>query len=151
MPTDLKSILPGLLPRAISWVERQSEQILESGLSLSDEELRLAAAVGVAHPEKVRIQLVPRLPLPGDPELRALALETGLLGSGAIGVTFGHGIYICDGHRTNRVVSHECRHVYQYESAGSIGAFLSVYLEQIATVGYHDAPLEVDARAHEIS
>ena len=150
MPIDLKSMLPDLLPGAISWVERQSQQILDSGVPLSDDELRLATAVGVAHPEKIRIQVVPRLPLPDDPELRSIALDTGLLGPGAIGVTFGYGIYLCAGQKTDRVVSHECRHVHQYETAGSIGAFLSVYLEQIATVGYHDAPLEVDARAHEI-
>ena len=150
MPVDLKSVLPNLLPAAIGWVEQQSEQILENGSPLGDKELRLASAVGVAHPEKIRIQIVPGLPLPDDPELRAVAFETGLLGPDAIGVTFGYGIYLCNGHKTDRVVSHECRHVHQYEAAGSIGAFLSVYLEQIATVGYHDAPLEVDARAHEI-
>ena len=77
-------------------------------------------------------------------------METGLLGPEMIGVTFGYGVYICDGHISNRLISHECRHVYQYEVAGSIGAFLQVYLQQIATVGYHDAPLEVDARQHEI-
>ena len=81
---------------------------------------------------------------------RAVALETGLLGEGMIGVTFGYGIYVCEGHVDNRLISHECRHVYQYESAGSIESFLPVYLHQIATIGYNNAPLEVDARAHEL-
>jgi hypothetical protein len=66
------------------------------------------------------------------------------------GVTFGYGIYICDGQVSNRLISHECRHVYQYEAAGSIAAFLPIYLHQIATVGYDDAPYEIDAREHEI-
>lgn len=47
-------------------------------------------------------------------------------------------------------VSHELRHVHQYEQHGSIAAFLRVYLRQIVEVGYANAPLEADARAHEI-
>jgi hypothetical protein len=37
----------------------------------------------------------------------------------------------------------------QYETAGSIAALLAVYLEQIATVGYDNAPFELDAVRHE--
>jgi len=48
-----------------------------------------------------------------------------------------------------RYLAHECRHVYQYEAVGSIAAFLAVYLEQIAKVGYWDAPFQQDARSHE--
>ena len=82
--------------------------------------------------------------------LRQVALETGLLGPGSIGLTLGHSIFIVRGHMSPRLLSHECRHVHQYEIYGSIAAFLPVYLEQIATVGYLGAPLERDARAHEI-
>ena len=48
-----------------------------------------------------------------------------------------------------RELSHEFRHVYQYEAAGSIAAFLPVYLQQIVAFGYANAPFEADARAHE--
>jgi len=41
--------------------------------------------------------------------------------------------------------------VYQYEQHGSIAAFLPVYLSQVLEVGYQDAPLERDARAHELA
>ena len=150
MPSELQALLPILLPKAIEWVNSQSENILESGSPLNDSGLSLARAVGVARPENIRILVVTKLPLPSDPDLQRVALETGLLGPEMIGVTFGYGIYVCDGHISNRLISHECRHVYQYEVAGSIAAFLPVYLQQIATVGYHDAPLEIDARQHEI-
>jgi hypothetical protein len=66
-----------------------------------------------------------------------------------VGLTLGDGVYVCHGHGTVRLLSHEFRHVYQYEQAGSIGAFLPVYLQQIVTFGYNNAPLEVDARTHE--
>ena len=150
MSPTLESMLPALMPDAIAWVEKQSALILESGSPLTDEGLALAKAVGVSRPEKIRISVVPRLPLPTDPTLQAVAIQTGLLGEGMIGVTFGYGIYVCDGHISNQLISHECRHVYQYEVEGSIDAFLPIYLHQIATVGYANAPYEIDARAHEI-
>ena len=96
------------------------------------------------------MSIVSELPLPDDPELRGVALQIGLLGPEMVGLTLGHGIYICEGHVSNRLISHECRYVYQYETAGSIKDFLPVYLQQIALSGYHDAPFEVDARDHEI-
>lgn len=150
MPIDLEALLPSLLPRAVDWVNAQSALVLGSGSPLSDDEFQLAKAVGVACPGKIRIKAVQSLPLPDDPEMRRVAIETGLLGPEMIGVTFGYGIFVRDGCVTNRLISHECRHVYQYEQAGSIEAFLPEYLRQIATVGYHDAPFEIDARRHEL-
>jgi hypothetical protein len=90
------------------------------------------------------------IPVPEDPDLREAALATGMLGPNTVGLTLGYGIYIVQGHGTNRLVSHECRHVYQYERAGSIKAFLPQYLGQIAEFGYEAAPFEADARAHEL-
>ncbi|HVP34209.1 MAG TPA: hypothetical protein VMT09_11245 [Steroidobacteraceae bacterium] len=142
----LLAALPRLLPKAIAWVEGQEQQILAHGRALSVGELALARAVQVARPELIRLSLVARLPLPEDPELQAASLATGLLGPGMAGVTFGHGIYVVSDQVTPRLLSHECRHVHQYETAGSIAAFLPVYLEQILRVGYGACPLEVDAR-----
>lgn len=149
MNVNLAAILPQLLPRAIDWAEARSDEILRTGEPLSDLGVRLAQSVGVVCPEKVRISSVTALPLPDDPELQSVALDVGLLGSGMVGLTLGYGIYICEGHFSNRLVSHECRHVYQYETAGSIRDFLPRYLQQIAEVGYENAPFEVDARNHE--
>jgi hypothetical protein len=92
-----------------------------------------------------------RLPTPEDPILQAAATQAGLLGPGMVGLTLGYSIFICKGHRTRRLVSHELRHVHQYEQHGSIAAFLPVYLSQVLEVGYQNAPLERDARAHEVS
>jgi hypothetical protein len=146
---DLATELPKLLPGAIAWAEARSNEILASGETLTDTGLRIARSVGVTHPERIRILEVAQMPLPDDPQLRFAALQTGLLGPNIAGLTLGHGIYIVRGHGSNRLVSHECRHVFQYETAGSIAVFLPVYLQQIAVVGYEHAPLEIDARAHE--
>ncbi len=151
MPIDLLSVLPILLPRAVDWANARSSEILATGEPLTETGLKLAAAVGVADAAKVRVSTVSSLPLPEDPDLRAVALETGLLGPDMIGLTLGYGIYVCDGRIDNRLISHECRHVYQYEAAGSIENFLPVYLRQIAVHGYQNAPFEIDAREHEIN
>jgi hypothetical protein len=146
---DLAAALPRLLPKAIAWAEARATEITTSGAPLTDLELRLAHFVGVQQPERVRILEVHEIPKPEDPELLQAIAATGLIGPHTIGLTLGYGIYIMAGHATNRLVSHECRHVYQYEVAGSIRNFLPTYLAQIASVGYAAAPLEIDARAHE--
>jgi hypothetical protein len=106
--------------------------------------------VGVLHPELIRVKLVDRLPLPEEPMLRQAAIETGLLGPNMVGLTLGYSIFLVHGHDNVRLISHECRHVYQYETLGAIDRFMPVYLQQIVDYGYQSAPLEVDARAHEI-
>ena len=149
MTEDPAALLARILPKAIAWAEARSAQILAAGVPLSDFERRLAHLAGVYRPELVRVSEVHAVPVPDDPELREAALRAGMLGPGTVGLTLGYGIYILQGYRSNRLVSHECRHVYQYEAAGSIGAFLPRYLEQVLSVGYEAAPFEVDARQHE--
>lgn len=149
MTFDLRAALPYLAPKAIAWAETQSSQIAHLGQPLNDTLTSVARSVGVLHPEKIRITEVDSLPLPDDPDLKQAALATGLLGSNMVGLTLGYGIYVCRGRGTIQLLSHEFRHVYQYEKAGSIAAFLPVYLQQIVSVGYNSAPFEVDARAHE--
>jgi hypothetical protein len=148
MVFDLQSVLPKLLAPAVAWAELQSRQVQQEGEGLSPANLVLAKRVGVKQPHQVRIKIVDQLPLPAEPFLRQDALQTGLLGPG--GLTLGHSILVVHGHLGPRLLSHELRHVYQYEAHGSIAGFLPVYLEQIATVGYHDAPFEEDARTHEV-
>jgi len=48
------------------------------------------------------------------------------------------------------LLSHECRHAHQVESAGGLDVFLPKYLTQIADFTYDKAPYELDARAHEL-
>jgi hypothetical protein len=142
--------MPRLLPRAIDWAEEQSALICRTGAPLDNNGMGLARAVGVARPEDVRITVVKRVPPPVDPELRIAVVGLGLLGPTMIGITFGHGIYLISGAESDRLISHECRHVHQYEQAGSIASFVTAYVDQLVRFGNFDAPLEVDARAHEI-
>ena len=148
---DLLDQLPKLLPGAITWAEARANKAAEVGSPLTPDEQSIARTVGVTKPELVRIEMVDdRLPVPDDPVLRAAAIQAGLLGPGMVGLTLGHSIFICRGHKTCRLVSHELRHVYQYEQHGSIAAFLPVYLAQVLQAGYQNAEFERDARAHEL-
>ena len=125
--------------------------MVTNGIALNEAGLLIAARVGVEQPNRVRIRLVDQLPLPDDPELREAALQAGLLGPNMVGLTLGYSILICDGHMSWRLLSHECRHVFQYERGGSIAVFLPRYLRSIVALGYEDSPSEQDARAHELA
>ena len=146
---NLRDVLPLLLPGAIAWAESRSLEVSQQGSALNEDGIAIAGQVGVQRPELVRIALVDSLPLPEEANLKAAALQTGLLGPGMVGLTLGYSVFICHGHQTRRLLSHELRHVYQYEAHGSIAEFLPVYLQQIADVGYANAPFEIDARGHE--
>jgi len=147
---DLATVLPQLLPDAVAWVQATEAEALQSGRPLTPVETALALKVGVAHADLVRIKLVSQLPQPTEPPLLlAAANQTGLLGPQMAAVTFGHAIFVRHGLLDLRLTAHELRHVYQYEQAGSVGAFLAIYLQQIVTVGYDRSAYEIDARNHE--
>lgn len=147
---DLRSALPYLLDLAIKWAESKASEVRHKGCPLEHNDLRIAVKVGVRRPDLIRTLIVDELPLPDHPRLRDAALHTGLLGPTMIGLTLGYSILVVHGNFNSRLLAHECRHVHQYESYGSIAEFPPVYLEQIASVGYYNAPLEQDARAHEL-
>jgi hypothetical protein len=146
---DLQAALPLLLPKAIAWAEEEAAAVASTGQSLSSAGEDLARNVGVVRPDLIRVALVDLLPTPSDPALHAAAVQTGLLGPHMAGLTLGHSVFVRRDQNTWRLLSHEFRHVYQYEQAGSIAAFLPVYLQQIVQFGYANCPLEMDARAHE--
>lgn len=141
--------LSGWLPRAVAWAEIAAAEICRQGVALNAAGRTLARQVGVLHPERIRVWVQPALPMPDDAELAEAARRHGFFGPGMIGLTLGYGIFLAQGQVASRLLAHEFRHVQQYEQAGSIAAFLTAYLEQIDRLGYDQAPLEQDARAHE--
>jgi hypothetical protein len=150
MNHNLAAMLPSLLPAAIEWAERSAKDISDTGLPLNEFGSSLARRVGVADPVRVRIKFVDVIPVPDDPSLQAAIQLGGFLGPNTAGLTLGHSIYIRNGTESTRLVSHELRHVCQYEQAGSIALYLPGYLQQVVQFGYEGAPYEVDARANEI-
>jgi len=148
---DLKNQLPIILPLAIVWAENVHALIQNSGAALNEGERKIAQRVGVANPEKIRVIESDLVPQPDHPVLKEASLQTGMLSPATNGLTLGYSIFIKSGRKSTRLLSHECRHVHQYESYQSIAGFLAEYLQQIIDFGYYDAPLEIDARRNEIS
>ena len=149
-PIDLRAALPLLLPAAIKWAEARGREAAATGVALTEAQADIARRVGVQRPELIHVMVVDTVPLPEDPSLRDAALQTGLLGPHMAALTLGYSVFVVRGHESLRLLSHEFRHVHQYEAQGSIAAFLPVYLQQIVEVGYDNAPSELDALAHEI-
>ncbi|HEV7912323.1 MAG TPA: hypothetical protein VGP22_01040 [Albitalea sp.] len=139
--------LPLFTPLVNAWAIRQRSRVLQRGTPLSQAQQRLAAEVGVAEPGRIRLAVVPRVPIPGGPVVEQVAKRIGLPGPDVDGLTLGHAIFIRAGSLTPRLLAHECRHVQQCEALGSLRAFVAAYLRQVARHGYHAAPFEADARA----
>ena len=151
MPLDLEAQLPILIPRATEWAIRLAAEASATGTYLDPQLVDIARRVGVRHPERIRLRVVDKVPLPTDPMLAQAARQAGLAGEGMVGITLGNVVFVRSGHETDvRLLSHEFRHVAQYESSGGIAGFLEVHLRHLAAFGYEDAPFEIDARAHEI-
>jgi hypothetical protein len=145
-----ESVLKLLLPLACAWAEGQEAVILREGVPLSPSLLADARAVGIAHPERVRLRVVDQMPLPAHPLLREAAESTGLFSPLVAGLTLRYGIFIradCWGER--RLVVHELAHVAQYERLGGFRSFLEKYLHECITPGYPFGPLEQDAKRME--
>ena len=150
MSQNLLARLPQLLPHALAWAAAVEIMGLKTGKPLAVSQKADASDVGVSDTERIRLCLVDAMPAIPNPKLAAAAKEAGLLGPGALGLTLGHAVFILRPYAGERhLLRHELRHVAQTERAGGLAAFLSLYLEQVARLGYAQAPLEIDARQHE--
>lgn len=135
-----------LLSLAGTWAEDQELAILRDGAALSPAQITDARNIGVAHPERVRLLKVPRIPLPEQPDLLAAAEATGLISEHTAGLTLRYGIFIrADCWSDRPLVFHELVHTLQYERLGGFAPFLRQYLFECLTIGYPEAPLEQEA------
>lgn len=145
---SIDALLAEIVPKAIAWAKDQSEGVLASGLPLNQDVVKLARRVGVLEPERVRIAWVGQLPVPSDPVFQPLLDRTGI--AGMAGLTLGHAIFLVPARTDSGLLAHELRHVHQYEQLGGIDGFMPVYLDEVARLGYDNAPLEIDARNYEL-
>jgi len=139
-----------LLPLALRWAEKLEKRVVAEGEPLNAIGVRMARSVGVERPELIRLLEVEEIPMPAGPMLREMTREIGVLSPRTIGIAVGRSILLKKGRMYERLLLHEFRHVYQFEAAGSLEAYLEKYLQQVAAFGYRNAPLEIDARKHEV-
>jgi hypothetical protein len=144
--SNLLAQLTTLLPLAAKWVEEQEATILANGTPLTSQALADGKAVGVAHPEKIRVIYGPSMPVPADPFLLQVGKEIGLIGPNITGMSFRYGIFLRnDGRHDRRLLAHECAHTAQYERLGGILQFLTQYGQECLSLGYPGSPLEQEA------
>jgi len=137
-----------LLPLAAQWAVEQERRVLCLGVPLSKKELADAKAIGVRNPERVRLLCVDSIPMPVHPMLQAAASSLHFLTGSPRGLALEYGIFVRTDHwRDRALIAHELAHTAQYQRLGGILPFLQTYIAQCATVGYANAPLELEATA----
>jgi hypothetical protein len=135
-----------LLPAACAWAEEQESIISRYGVPLSPVQIADAVTIGVAHPDKVRLLKVTRIPAPNRRDLCTAAEAIQLISPLSAGLTVRYGIFIrADCWNDRRLVFHELVHTAQYERLGGVQQFLQQYLYECITIGYPAAPLEQEA------
>src|SRR5256885_15677753 len=137
-----------LLRVAARWAAEQERRVLCEGVPLTKAELADARAIGVRNPERVRLLRVETIPVPANPMLRAAAASINFLTTTPRGLALDYGIFVRrDCWRDRDLIAHELVHTAQYQRLGGILPFLQTYISQCATVGYPNAPLELEAIA----
>jgi uncharacterized protein len=133
----------------VAWLEVVNADILREGRPLPDDLQSIAAEIGIAHLDSIRVLRVEDVPVPpADSALYSAGAERGLWGPTVRGnaQVFGHGIAATDEVLADRgAIAHELMHVRQVERCGGIEAFVAEYLHQVARHGYRGAPLEREA------
>ncbi len=139
--------LPLFLPLVVRWAEREQEFILKNGVPLGEASLSDALAMGVTHPERIRLLKVERIPRSGNSFLNGLGKVAGLISEATAGMTLYYGIFIRSEYWQDRqLIAHECVHTAQYERMGGLRPFLGRYLHECLDLGYLNAPMEQEAR-----
>ena len=147
---DPKPDLAAIAPKAIAWAQEYSAAAVRGGTPLTSLQRDIAVKSGVREAAKIRLLVVDKVPLPEEPSLRAAAMKVGLSEEWAAGMTIGYAVVVRRGYENDvRLLSHEFRHVAQYEAVGGIAPFLQAHLQHLVQYGYENSPFEVDARAHE--
>jgi len=150
IPPELAARVPVLASLAADWAERYAAESIAAGTPLDSRQAAIARQVGVRDPSRVRIRVVEELPAPTEPRLVAAAGRIGLMPQAASGMTLGYAVILRRGAEADlRLLSHELRHVAQYEEHGGIRPFLAEHIGHLLQFGYEDSPFERDARAHE--
>jgi hypothetical protein len=146
---DRQSLLgqfDALLPVAAEWAAEEEQRALREGVPLSSQEMADAKGAGVLEPERVRLLRVEVVPVPTNPMLRAAAEAIHFLTPETRGLTLRYAIFVrWDCWRERPIIAHELVHTAQYERLGGILPFLRQYLSECLTIGYANAPMELEA------
>lgn len=136
-----------LSPLAVAWAREQEECVLRFGSPLGERQVADARIAGVAHPEKVRLLAVDRIPIPKHPELAAIARAAQIITDASRGTAMGYGVLLrIDCWNDREVLMHQLIHVAQRERCGSLDAWVLEYLANRRDARFSFGSLEDEAR-----
>ena len=137
-----------LTPLAYEWAKLQEASILEHGVPLTADQTADARRAGVRDPDRIRVLVVDRIPLPEDKELADAARRAQIITDASQGVAIGHGVIIrADSWRNRELLVHQLAHVAQCERSGGLQTFVSAYLlDRRSSRNFSLGPLEEEAR-----
>lgn len=136
-----------LAPLGAVWAARAARLAWHKGRALTPPEQEMAARMGVAAPERVRVMVAPEMPWPGPRWLHRLVSRLGFPATESVGLCLGHAIFLHPAWaEKTEVLAHELVHTAQYERLGGVRPFLRRYLAECLAFGYVAAPLEREAR-----
>lgn len=141
---EMKDRIEAILPDALAWQGSVEQDALSNGRPLTSEEMTDARAMGVQHPDRIRIYTVDKIPAFGKSSGSILNMFSM---SRAGGLTTGYGVTIL--HRfedTRWLKTHEFVHVAQFEDAGNEG-MARRYLLEMYTLPGNLIPIEREAIA----
>ena len=137
-----------LLPIAVQWAKVQEAFVLRHGSSLSARHLADAKLAGIKEPERVRVLVVDRIPLPEDPSLAEASKRVGVVTEDTRCMGFGHALIIrVDAWNDRETIVHNFVHIAQCERAGGLEQWCREYLgDRTNCPKFTVGPLENEAR-----
>lgn len=136
-------------PLAIEWFQDIEAEYYSVARELREDEFEIAKSMRVSNPNRFRILVLERPPLPKNPEF---LIEYRRLGMDmpAKGMVLGNIVYLNPEHEKNlNTLSHEFVHSNQLEELG-LEQYLIKYMALLKTWGYWNHPMEVEARERAI-
>lgn len=141
-------VMDGLTVLAIDWARTQEKFILTHGSALTAGAMDDARQLGVREPERVRVLVVDKIPLPSTPELAEASRRANIITDASRGVAIGHGVMIrADRWGDRELMAHQLVHVAQCERSGGLEAFVMEYvLDRRTCNDFTVGSLEEEAR-----
>jgi hypothetical protein len=136
-----------LTPLACAWAKGQEEMILQQGAPLGRRRLEDARRAGVQNPERIRMLVVERMPVPENLELAEAARHAQIITDACLGMTLGHGIIVrADRWQDRELIVHLLVHVAQCERAGGLEPWIHEYLGDRQAANFSVGLYEEEAR-----
>lgn len=144
-PSEVRDKQNLITPLALQWISETERYLLSKGRALSETETSMARAVGIKHPDRVRVVILVDFPSPANETLRIQAEKYGLGNEAEGGRTMGYAIMLKEKYAQERwIIAHELVHVAQQEKMGR-DKFVRRFIVEYELMGHRRAPLELEA------